>query len=286
MKCIICGKNELRKIPLIHEVSRYDKKAYGLYQCKKCGFTRPNPLPYEDDIHSEIYDIPENIKFYDIKNKKIDRKNEEYIYYFKHFKPYIDIIKSYGIKGKAMDIGCGAGHLMIMMKENGLSVEGLEVSPILVKALLKDKLKVYCCDIKELKKRNKKYDLVTMNQVLEHVVDPENFVKSVNRIVNKSGYLILAVPYIWGIIPKILRTKWYGLGYGQHLNFFSKESIRILLERNGFKVLESKLLSVDYAHPKFPLILNRIAGAIMFMTTKLGLGDNLFVIAKKVGGSK
>jgi hypothetical protein len=89
------------------------------------------------------------------------------------------------------------------------------------------------------------------------------------------------VPYIQGLVPRILRTKWYGLGYGQHLNFFSKQSIKILLERTGFEPVEFKVLSVDYAHPKFPSILNHLANLIMFLLVSLGLGDNLFVVAKK-----
>ena len=57
--------------------------------------------------------------------------------------------------------------------------------------------------------------------------------------------------HIFGDSSWILRTKWYGLGYGQHLNFFSKKNIKLLLEQEGFKVMESKILMVDYAHPKF-----------------------------------
>ncbi|MDO8460311.1 MAG: methyltransferase domain-containing protein [Nanoarchaeota archaeon] len=286
MKCLICNSSNVKKILLIHEVSRYTGTPHPLYKCKNCGLIRPDPLPYSDDTKLDIYDVSENIKFYDKKEDKIDTKSYEYIYYFKHFKPFISLVKKYKIKGKALDIGCGAGHLLKMLNKEGLVAEGTEISPRLVKALKKDSLKVYCAELgnKQLKKNN--YNLITFNQVLEHIVDPESFLKEVNSLLHSEGYVILAVPYLYGLVPQILRTKWYGLGYGQHVNFFSQESMRILLERNGFKLQEFKILSVDYAHPNFPSFLNVIANLITSVIVSLGLGDNLFVVAKKVKGAK
>jgi hypothetical protein len=57
--------------------------------------------------------------------------------------------------------------------------------------------------------------------------------------------------------------------------------MRILLERHGFEVLEMKIDIVDYAHPAFPKPMNAVIHFGMDVIAKLGLGDNLFVVARK-----
>lgn len=279
MKCIICSA-EMNRIPLINEISRYNGKKYPLFKCKNCGFIRPNPLPFEDHSAIDFYDEGSNIKFFDKKLGDIDRTTKEYKYYYKYGKPFLDFIDKYKISGKSLDVGCGPGHLMELQKKKGIKVEGMEVSKLLVNLLKKQGFKMHYGLLGNLKLL--KYDLITMNQVLEHIEKPEPAIKAINKALNVKGYCIIAVPYIYGIIPQVLRSKWYGLGYGQHLNFFSKKSIAMLLERNGFKVKEIKILSVDYTHPKFPFFINWIASFIMRVNIFLGLGDNLFIVAQKI----
>lgn len=274
----------MKKVPLINEVSRYNKVKYPLFKCIKCGFCRPNPLPFEDHSEIEFYDNGEHIKFFDKDLKDINRETREYNYYYKHFKPFLKFIRKYNMSGKSLDIGCGPGHLMELEKKEGIKVEGMEVSKILVNLLSKKGFKMHYGLLGKVKLA--KYDIITMNQVLEHIEHPEYAIKEINKALKKKGYCIIAVPYLYGIIPQILRSKWYGLGYGQHLNFFSKKSIKIVLERNGFETREIKILSVDYAHPKFPFFINWIANLIMQINILLGIGDNLFIVAQKMKESK
>lgn len=272
----------MNKIPLINEISRYNGKKYPLFKCEKCGFIRPNPLPYEDHDSIKFYDEGEHIKFYDTKIKDINRKTKEYKYYYQYFIPYIELIRKYKISGKTLDVGCGPGHLVELELQKGLKAEGMEVGSFLVN-LLRKRFKVHQGILGKVKLTN--YNLITMNHVLEHIENPEKAIQEINKALQDKGYLIMAFPYIYGIMPQILRSKWYGLGYGQHLNFFSRKSIKKLLERNGFEVREISIKSVDYAHPKFPMILNIIARFIMKMNVFLGLGDNMFVVAQKRGKS-
>ncbi|MBX4196782.1 class I SAM-dependent methyltransferase [Candidatus Pacearchaeota archaeon] len=280
MNCVICQGN-VKQIPLIHEVSRYTRTAYPLFECTNCGLARPHPLPYSETTKLSIYDVPENIRFFNKETKTIEESSPEYKYYFRHFTPYIDLVNKYNIQGSCLDVGCGVGHLMHMLARKGLNVEGMEISPDLVSALNK-KFKVYCAEVGD-KSIKKKYDLITFNHVLEHVEHPESFIKGIYSMLNEQGYIIFAVPFLYGLIPQILRTKWYGLGYGQHLNFFSIKSLKNLLERNGFIVHEFKRLSVDYAHPAFPRIMNTVAQMIMKGVIAMNWGDNLFVVAQRNG---
>lgn len=277
MKCIICRSENLKKIPMLNEVARWNKRKYPLFKCGECGFARPYPLPYTDESKLLVYDAEENIRFYNPKTRKIDFKSKEYQDYFKHFTQYEEFVEKYKIEGRHLDVGCGAGHIIYLISAKGMKSEGLEISKKLVNAL-KEKFRVHCSEIKSL---NKEYELITLSHVLEHVEEVVGFARELNKHTRKNGYVILSVPYLNGIIPRVLRTKWYGLGHGQHLNFFSKKSIKKLFEDSGFEILEFKKGVLDYTYKRFPKSLNLFIIFASRLIKILNLGDNLYVVAKK-----
>jgi len=278
--CIICGGTRLRKLPLINEVSRYTRRAYPLFRCVECDFVRPQPLPYTEATKDTIYGQMENVRFYDEATGSITREAPEFRYYYRHFSPYLDLARKHGMRGPTLDIGCGAGHLLDMLAEAGYEVHGVEINHKLVAALSK-RHHAYCCEISDPQLESGRFNLVTLNQVIEHVEHPDAFLAQINRICAPDGYFVFATPYLDGLMPNLLRSRWYGLGYGQHLNFFSRKSIPLLLERNGFRLVEMFVDIVDYAHPSFPGPLNAVIRAGMRAIVSLGLGDNLYVVAQK-----
>ena len=86
-------------------------------------------------------------------------------------------------------------------------------------------------------KENKKYDLVTITHVLEHVYNPVKALKKANQLLEKDGKLILIVPNIESIGFKIFKNKWLHFYPGRHLYYYSPQTITKLLEKSGFSVL-------------------------------------------------
>ncbi|MFH1840223.1 MAG: class I SAM-dependent methyltransferase [Nanoarchaeota archaeon] len=272
-KCLICNSEKRQKLMLFRETDLDNKKCYNLFKCKNCGLIRPLPLPYTEKNKIEIYDF----KHEDI---KIDFESLESKHGLKNFKPYIKFIKQYHIKGNTLDIGCGGGFLLYLTQEIGLISEGIELNNSLVNALNQKGFKVYNQELGNNIYQNKKYDLITANHVLEHIDDLNSFLQEVQKLLNSGGYFIFAIPYIYGIIPKIMRTKWYGQGYGKHLNFFSIKSIKKLFKNNNFKVIKIEKRSMDYTKHNMPKTLIKIINLILKIIIDLKCGDNLFVIVK------
>lgn len=277
MKCPVCEKNKFKSIFLMKEVARWNKMKFSLFRCVNCKLIRPNPLPYDDSSKFSIYNSNENIRFYDARNNKICFDSLEYKDYFKHFAHYTNFVKKYNIKGRHLDIGCGAGHIIDLFLGLNFDSEGLEISNKLFHAL-KLRYKVHNVELKKLKS---KYNVITLSHVLEHIVDPFIFVREINKHLYNKGFVILSIPYIKGIIPQLLRTKWYGLGHGQHINLFSKENLKILFEKNGFKILEFNIKILDYTYKNFPPFLNKSILLLSNIIEKLNLGDNLYMVAIK-----
>jgi len=247
-----------------------------LYKCSSCGLIIPYPHPYTEDTKIEVYN-----RDYNKNETKIDYDSPYSRHYIKNFIPYLSYINKYKIRGNHLDVGCGLGYLLHLCKLNGFETEGIELNKQLVKLLNKKGFKVHDKELGSPEYHKNYYDLITANHVLEHIDNINDFLKNINNLLKNDGYLIFACPYINGIIPKILRTKWYGQGFGTHLNFFSIKSIKKLLKNNGFKLVEIKINSMDYTTYNMPHFFKLIIRTVSKLISNMGLGDNIFVVAKK-----
>lgn len=282
--CPICGGDSFARLTLFEVPSRYDGKRYPLIKCRGCGLVRPFPLPYSEATKYDIYDEGGLTKCYDPKTKTIGFDTAEYADYFKNFRFYADHIKKYKISGRHLDIGCGCGHLLRISSRLGLEPEGIELNPGISKAMRQAGFNVHYAELGD-GFPDRYYDLATMNHVLEHIENLDGFLKEVCRVLKSGGYLVMAVPYIYGLMPRLLRTYWYGHGHGQHLNMFSKKSLKMLLGRNGLPVIEINTASMDYAPLGFPVFLRKTIDSVCASIASAGIGDNLVVVARK-GASK
>lgn len=71
------------------------------------------------------------------------------------------------------------------------------------------------------------YDLVVMNQVLEHVIDPTNFIKTASLLLKKDGYLYIDVPF---------RDYIFKPSVSPHLYFYTTKSLTAILKEAGFSI--------------------------------------------------
>jgi SAM-dependent methyltransferase len=86
------------------------------------------------------------------------------------------------------------------------------------------------------------YDGVICNQVLEHVFNPDQFLREIARVLKSGGNLLLTVPFVWDEHEQ----PW---DYARYSSF----GLRSLLERNGFVLVEQRKTNAD-ARVLFQLI--------------------------------
>ena len=83
-----------------------------------------------------------------------------------------------------------------------------------------------------------------MQDVLEHVANPKEFLTSFSFFLKKTGFLFLTFPNASSYRAKIFKTKWRMITPLNHINFFSKKSITRLLGDCGYKLISAKAVSV------------------------------------------
>jgi 2-polyprenyl-3-methyl-5-hydroxy-6-metoxy-1,4-benzoquinol methylase len=104
-----------------------------------------------------------------------------------------------------------------------------------------------------------KYNLVCSWDVLEHVAAPEEFLTSSYECLKKDGVLAFSTVNIGSLFTKILGSKWpwYML---MHLHYFSKDSLRMLLEKQGFQNIQFRtyrhVISLAYFIEKIASLTN------------------------------
>ena len=145
-------------------------------------------------------------------------------------------------KGKIMDIGCGGGVFLhtFLSKTSGWTAHGIEPT-VAFAELAARRLK---SDIKtgnyERGICGKNFDLVILNHVLEHTLDPKKFLEDILDDIKPGGYLYLECPHEsdFQILPSDHdRFKM------QHNWYFGVESFRLLAINAGFEIV---LLEKDW----------------------------------------
>ncbi len=181
---------------------------------------------------------------------------------------------SSGFKGSALDIGCSIAYGLSLLQENGWIVLGLDPSEKCIE-ISRDKYKVRVLQgffSIELLKKEKKFDVIILSHVVEHLVYPEEIIKNLAELLTDDGIVYIEVPNL--MRPN--NTKCY-FGF-EHVNFFTPQSLTNLANKNGF--------SVDYIetfengkniHPYYPVI------ALTLKKTKLNLTN---IINDKAAATK
>jgi len=153
------------------------------------------------------------------------------------FEKSLRLIEKYSKKGKILDIGTAGGSFLQVAKKNGWKVYGIEPN----KWLCNWSKKHYGLDVKpgtlsDYKFEDAYFDVVTLWDVLEHVSDPKNLLKEINRILKKDGLLVINYPDIESLIAKFMGRKWVFF-LSVHLFYFTPKTIKKMLKLTGFETL-------------------------------------------------
>ena len=151
------------------------------------------------------------------------------------------------LEGKsALDVGCGAGLLAEPLARLGANVTGLDASTPLI-AVAEEHAKASGLDIDyragELAELAGQFHLITCMEVIEHVADPAEFVRSLAKRLAANGLLIMSTPNATGWSKLLTITIAEGLGRipkGTHDfgKFIDPEQMKVLLSNAGLKCLD------------------------------------------------
>jgi len=147
---------------------------------------------------------------------------------------------------RILEVGCGTGGFMSLIKQNRqIETWGIEPSAASKQAkLIFDH--VIELSVEEAVERlpDDYFDCVIFNDVLEHLVDPEEVIRVISKKLCKEGRLVCSIPnvrFLPNLYQLLFRKDWKydpegGILDTTHLRFFTKISIDRLMSDNGFEV--------------------------------------------------
>ena len=165
-----------------------------------------------------------------------DNNNENLKFYYRKLKERIT--KRFKISGKILDIGCSAGcFLEIMSEDSSWDCYGVEISPKTV-AIAKSKFgeNIYEGSIETFEAEEGSFDVVSLQDSLDHMVNPKAVLEKCYRLLKKGGLLIVKAHNISCLYSKISGRNFYAIIPPCHLFYFNKSSISKLLEVCNFKL--------------------------------------------------
>ncbi len=209
----------------------------------------------------------------------------------------LDLIQDYGKVGTLLDIGVGTGLFMEIAMQRGFEVSGLDVSDYAIKGVSK-RLKIRSDKrlvVSELHSSTfptQSFDVVNLRHSIEHVTDPAKLLKQVFRILKPGGIVSIATPNSFGWHAKIYQDLWPHWSVPYHIQFFSKKSLKDVVNKAGFKIVVFKTEELTN-YDLFRALLKRIGIPInynraTFLTkivnnflAQVGQGEGLLVLAQK-----
>ncbi|MBC3899064.1 methyltransferase domain-containing protein [Acetobacterium malicum] len=228
--CPSCGKNKNNLV--------YKKEGFLFNKCTKCNTVYISPRPTAK-LLEEFYDNSKSMVYWNqvlFPSSEVYRK--ENIFKNRALK-VIEICQKYGNDfGTIVDVGAGYGTFCEVLKElNGFErVVAVESSIGLAETCKHKGIETINKQIEEVVLKD--VSVVTNFEVLEHLFNPEEFVKACYRVLPKDGMFVLTTPNIDGFELSMLETFSPNIGGPEHLNYFNPSSITYLLEKSGFEVLE------------------------------------------------
>ena len=218
--------------------------------------------------------------------------------------------KVYSIIGKQvelLDIGFGNGKFLVATKKKGLKVSGLDCDANSVNGIIQQGFDAYHGELGGIMYLDKKYDIITLWDVLEHVADIEKALSQLNSITKKNSKIFILTPNadsLFDFFANIERRLTFFRSNRimniclnrYHIQRFSVKGLKILFERFGFVIEHLELLqlfslrSAEYTDGFAPGILrwsnnssfNRlISVSTMALIKLLNIKNKIFLVARK-----
>ncbi len=181
-----------------------------------------------------------------------------------------------------LDYGCGSGDFVKYLRSKSIDAYGYEPN-------------YNFCEQDFLTNQegwtNKKYEVIVLWHVLEHIHNPFDLIQSLKKRLNKNGKIFIAIPNFKSFDSKYYGKYWAGYDTPRHLWHFSRKGIGLMAKENNFKILKVKSLHLDsiyvsclsekYKRSHFPLLIGIIIGCISILKSLFTKESSSFLFVLK-----
>lgn len=191
----------------------------------------------------------------------------------------VRLINSYSITSKKLlDVGAGTGDFLLGAKEGDWKVCGMEPNSNAIKKAAEKGVTLYS-DFSELE--NKKFDVITLWHVLEHLPDLDKQIEKFRNVLAENGTLIVAVPNYKSFDAKWYKENWAAYDVPRHLWHFSRTSISKIFSSHKMNVIKTKPMWFDSFYVSILSEEHQPRSKNVFRAFAIGLWSNVRAVFNK-----
>jgi SAM-dependent methyltransferase len=288
--CSLCGGHESRTI----RRNRWQTLDLKIVQCSVCGLLQVDPIPESEILNSfygEDYFHSDSPLQGGYENYSAD---ESFIR-----KTFLRRLREANITSKqvasaaALDLGCATGVFLDVLSAAGWYAQGLELSPAAAQKAKDKGFDVFLGDWQKASYPDQTFGLISLWDVIEHFPDPLKALRLCHQWLVPGGVLLLSTPDASAALARLLGPFWLGFrSAGEHVLFFSRQTITHALEEAGFDVVRiqsvGKFMRLDriitrlsYYTRLFRVLLPFKGRFLSRISLYISSGDTMYVIARK-----
>jgi len=258
-QCWVCGGTRLRPF---HdgrfdyreyavqdpELNEYSGQSLRLVRCDACGFSQPEKLPTLPRFFDRMYDQRWSEKWVEHEFVADDKD-----FIFRTILRELDR-RTPERPRRLLDVGAHAGRFMHLAQQAGWEVEGIELNPrTAAYAAHRTGAPVHHGNARTLVATGVRFHAITLTDVLEHIPEPRVLLAALAGLLDPGGIVAVKVP---NGSAQLMKERWLSRLTAHrvsvadnlvHVNQFTPGSLRLALERAGFK-----RSSVAVAAPELP----------------------------------
>lgn len=238
--CCICDDDDAEPVGVGDDFEYHTSPdSFVAMRCRGCGLVYLNPRPSMGEL-GRIY--PPTYHAFDFSAKRfglvyrVRRKLEA--------RRAMAWCRHLGEEARVLDIGCGDGFHLRLLREFGRPawrLEGAELIESAAQAARDAGLLIHFGKLEQLDLPQSAYDLVLLVQTIEHVEDPSGLLAAACSLLRPGGRIVIVTDNTRSLDFSIFRGRhWGGYHFPRHWNLFHREAMRRLAHKAGLEVVEIK----------------------------------------------
>ena len=238
VSCPLCGANKGDHIyqKKINIGDKYGVIPVTVTQCCECGFAFNSPRP-DSSVYDDYYSSSSMVSGAVF---RLADAGSSYGQLYAERAKFVTVqIASAGRGGRFLDVGCGNGDLLAYLRDGfrdeqeNWRIEGLDPSAKSCASARKKGFSVWQGTTSNRPADLSNFDGISMNSVLEHLLDPGECLDDLFDMLADNGSLFVEVPNC--LHPKVSLTGFFGF---EHVNHFTPSSLYQMLDKHGFRDIE------------------------------------------------
>lgn len=235
--CPVCGGEDLREVrsaqissaaevSFSYRFSREHNRTFRVVRCRNCTHVFCSPVPsnltvgYEDVVDEEYLNHADANRLTGL--------------------AALRVLRTLGARGPVLDVGCATGDFLDAARSSGYDAEGVEISRWSAR-MARDRGFVVYDDLARLEKeRPRHYGLITLWAVIEHLDGPLDEMRSIAQLLAPGGLVAIWTGDVRSVPSLVFGRHWW-YWQGQHIQYFSHRSLRMLAERCGLREVRTSV---------------------------------------------